>query len=301
MKVLKKETDVENAVLKRYNLKENWNDYVFIIAGTFLMAGSTNLFFTPANMVPGGFTGLSIILQYLTKKPVWMWNILFNIPLILIATKVRGWKFTRRTLIATLLFSLWLMIIPEMDITNHNLFLVSVIGGGLMGFGLGLVFSGKATTGGTDTLAAIFQRIFPYLNTARIMPLLDVVVIVIATKVFGIEVSLYAIIAVLISGRISDGVISGQKNASLAFIISDRHDDISYAITNEMNRGATLLSGYGTYTKLPRNVLLCAVNKRQTAILRDIVSDIDPKAFMILTEANEVRGQGFLQYSKEEL
>ena len=292
---------MENAVLKRYNLKENWNDYVFIIAGTFFMAGSTNLFFTPANMVPGGFTGLSIILQYLTKKPVWMWNILFNIPLILIATKVRGWKFTRRTLIATLLFSLWLMIIPEMDITNHNLFLVSVIGGGLMGLGLGLVFSGKATTGGTDTLAAIFQRIFPYLNTARIMPLLDVVVIVIATKVFGIEVSLYAIIAVLISGRISDGVISGQKNASLAFIISDRHDDISYAITNEMNRGATLLSGYGTYTKLPRNVLLCAVNKRQTAILRDIVSDIDPKAFMILTEANEVRGQGFLQYSKEEL
>ena len=289
MKVLKKETDVENAVLKRYNLKENWNDYVFIIAGTFFMAGSTNLFFTPANMVPGGFTGLSIILQYLTKKPVWMWNILFNIPLILIATKFRGWKFTRRTLIATLLFSLWLMIIPEMDITN------------LMGLGLGLVFSGKATTGGTDTLAAIFQRIFPYLNTARIMPLLDVVVIVIATKVFGIEVSLYAIIAVLISGRISDGVISGQKNASLAFIISDRHDDISYAITNEMNRGATLLSGYGTYTKLPRNVLLCAVNKRQTAILRDIVSDIDPKAFMILTEANEVRGQGFLQYSKEEL
>ena len=292
---------MENAVLKRYNLKENWNDYVFIIAGTFFMAGSTNLFFTPANMVPGGFTGLSIILQYLTKKPVWMWNILFNIPLILIATKVRGWKFTRRTLIATLLFSLWLMIIPEMDITNHNLFLVSVIGGGLMGLGLGLVFSGKATTGGTDTLAAIFQRIFPYLNTARIMPLLDVVVIVIATKVFGIEVSLYAIIAVLISGRISDGVISGQKNASLTFIISDKSDDISYAITNEMNRGATLLSGYGTYTKLPRNVLLCAVNKRQTAILRDIVSDIDPKAFMILTEANEVRGQGFLQYSKEEL
>ena len=274
------------SVVKRYNLKENWNDYVFIIVGTFLMAGSTNLFFTPVNMVPGnmvpgGFTGLSIILQYLTKKPVWMWNIMFNIPLILIATKVRGWKFTRRTLIATLLFSLWLIVIPEMDITNHNLFLVSVIGGGLMGFGLGLVFA--------------------YLNTARIMPLLDVIVIVVATKVFGIEVSLYAIIAVIISGRISDGVISGQKNASMAFIISDKYEDISYAITNEMNRGATILSGYGTYTKLPRNVLLCAVNKRQIAILRDIVSEIDPKAFMILTEANEVRGQGFLKYTKEEL
>ena len=289
------------SVVKRYNLKENWNDYVFIIVGTFLMAGSTNLFFTPVNMVPGGFTGLSIILQYLTKKPVWMWNIMFNIPLILIATKVRGWKFTRRTLIATLLFSLWLIVIPEMDVTNHNLFLVSVIGGGLMGFGLGLVFAGKATTGGTDTLAAIFQRLFPYLNTARIMPLLDVIVIVVATKVFGIEVSLYAIIAVIISGRISDGVISGQKNASMAFIISDKYEDISYAITNEMNRGATILSGYGTYTKLPRNVLLCAVNKRQIAILRDIVSEIDPLAFMILTEANEVRGQGFLKYTKEEL
>ena len=289
------------SVVKRYNLKENWNDYVFIIVGTFLMAGSTNLFFAPVNMVPGGFTGLSIILQYLTKKPIWMWNILFNIPLILIATKVRGWKFTRRTLIATLLFSLWLIVIPEMDVTNHNLFLVSVIGGGLMGFGLGLVFAGKATTGGTDTLAAIFQRLFPYLNTARIMPLLDVIVIVVATKVFGIEVSLYAIIAVIISGQISDGVISGQKNASMAFIISDKYEDISYAITNEMNRGATILSGYGTYTKLPRNVLLCAVNKRQIAILRDIVSEIDPLAFMILTEANEVRGQGFLKYTKEEL
>lgn len=286
-----------------YIHKERAANYLKIFLGTFLMALSTALFFTPVGMVPGGFTGLSIILRYVTngRFPVWFWNIVLNIPLIAIAVKVRGWKFMRRTLLTSVLFSVWLILIPEVDIVNGNLFLVSVIGGCLMGVGLGLVFAGNSTTGGTDTIAALFQKYFPYLNTARIMPVLDVVVILLSIQIFGMEVSMYAVITVLISGLLADKVLAGQRNACLTYIISDSYGEISHAIIEEMGRGATILSGKGTYTNSPRQVLFCAVDKRQSAALREIVSDIDPKAFFIMTDASEVRGEGFLTYNDEEI
>ncbi len=291
----------------RRRIREKGTDYLRIIAGTFLMAFATNFFYTPANMVPGGFTGLSIILQHLTKPlmeggvPVWIWNIILNIPLILFSVKLRGWKFMRLTFLASVLFSGWLAVLPEIDLSEQNLFLVSVIGGGLMGCGLGFVFSGKATTGGTDTLAALLQRAFPYMNTAKIMPVLDGIVILLSVWIFGITVSLYAVVTVILNGWVADRMVSGQRNACLAYIISDYQDEIARAVLEEMNRGATLLDGTGTYTNQPRKVLMCAVSRRQSAMLREIVADIDPKAFFILTEASEVRGEGFLKYSREEL
>ncbi len=292
---------------RRYQLRERGVDYLLILLGTFLMAVSANFFYTPANMVPGGFTGLAIIFQHLTKPfvsgglPVWFWNILLNVPLILFSIKIRGWKFMRRTLVASVVFSVWLFVLPEFSLVDNNLFLVAVIGGGLMGGGIGLVFMGKATTGGTDTVAALLQRALPHLNTARIMPVLDAVTVLLSIWIFGMEVSLYAIITVILCGRIADGMVTGARNACMAYIISKHTDDISSAIAEQIDRGATILHGTGTYTNRPRQVLMVAVSNRQTALLRDIVSEIDPHAFFILTDASEVRGEGFLSYTKEEL
>ena len=297
------------------NRFERRRDYLWVIVGTFLMALSANLCFTPAKMVPGGFTGLAIIIKYATAYvmpeglpygfsggiPTWLSNVALNIPLILAAVRVRGWKFMRRTFAASVIFSLWLLVIPEYALMGDDLFLTTAFGGALLGTGLGFVFLGKATTGGTDTLGALLQRALPHMSTAKLMQILDAVVILLSVWIFGIHISMYAVISVVLSSRIADGITSGFRNAYFAFIFSPHYQKIADYIMKDMDRGATLLPGTGMYTGQDRPILMVAVSKKQAVILRELVAQIDPGAFMILTDAQEIRGEGFLRYSREEL
>ena len=185
---------------------ERRRDYFWVLTGTLLMALSANLCFTPAKMVPGGFTGLAIIIKYATAPimpawmpaefsdglPTWLSNAMLNVPLILAAIYVRGWKkFMRRTFAASIIFSLWLLVVPEYALMGDDLFLTTIVGGALMGAGLGFVFLGKATTGGTDTLGALIQRAFPHMSTAKLMQLLDAAVILLSVWIFGVQISMY--------------------------------------------------------------------------------------------------------------
>ncbi len=294
---------------------ERGRDYLFILTGTLLMALSANLCFTPAKMVPGGFTGLAIIIKYATAPflpkdlpggfsdgiPTWLSNAVLNIPLILAAIRIRGWRFMRRTFAASVIFSLWLLVVPEYPLMGNDLFLTTVCGGAVIGAGLGFVFLGKATTGGTDTLGALLQRALPHMSTANLMKLLDGAVILLSVWIFGVRISMYAIISVVLTGRIADGITSGFRNAYSAFIVSGRHEEIAQRIMKDLSRGVTLLPGTGMYTREGRPVLLVAVSKKQAVILRELVADTDPRAFMILTDAQEIRGEGFLGYTREEL
>ena len=286
-------------------IKEQYH-LLLIFLGTALMALATNLFFAPANMIPGGFTGLAMIIRSLTSRlvpggvPLWLSNIALNVPLILLAIRLRGWKFMRRTFFAALLFSLNLFLVPELPLTPDDLFLTTVFGGVLMGAGLALVFIAKATTGGTDTLAALIQRLIPYASVSRILPFLDGAIIFLSVFIFGIPLTLHAVIAVFLAGAVSDQITSGAKNARLAYIISDQHEEITHAILYEMGRGATLLHATGMYTGQKKPVLLCAVSKKEIVTLRELISHIDPNAFMILTDASEIRGEGFLPYAARE-
>ena len=282
-------------------------DYFWIAFGTLLMALSANFFFTPSKMVPGGFTGLAIIIKYCTAGlieggiPTWMSNIMLNIPLILGAIRIRGWGFMKRTFVASAVFSIWLAVIPERALIADDLFLTTVAGGALMGAGLGFVFLGKATTGGTDTMGALLQRAFPHLSTAKLMQFMDGAVILLSAGIFGIPISTYALISVIIASYIADRITGGSRSACFAHIISAKYDEIAQEIMRTMDRGVTELHGTGMYTKADRPVLLCAVSKKEAVILREMVAEIDPEAFLIMTDAEEIRGEGFLAYSREEL
>ena len=282
------------------------SDGLWIVFGTALMALSMNLFFSPAGMVPGGFSGLTMLIQRVTAGlfpggiPLWLGNILLNIPLILFSVRIRGWRFIRRTLLAALLFSVWLFVLPEHAVTGTDPFLTAVVGGSLLGAGTGMVFFGKATTGGTDTLAALIQHALPHLSAAKILPVLDGLIILLSIWVFGFRISMYAVISVVLAGRIADGLIGSFRNAYLAYVISERFETISRTIMEELGRGATLLSGTGMYTRSDRPVLLCAVSRKQAVLLKEIVYTHDPAAFVILMDAGEIRGEGFLRYSREE-
>ena len=286
---------------------ERRRDYIWVAFGTLLMALSANLCFTPSKLVPGGFTGLAIIIKYSTASlipdglPTWLSNILLNIPLIAGAIRVRGWRFMRRTFAASVLFSLWLLVIPEYPLLEGDLFLNTMAGGAVMGAGLGFVFLGKATTGGTDTVGALLQRAFPHMSTAKLMQLTDGVVILLSVGIFGVRISMYAVISVILTSFVADRITSGFRNAYIAYVISGKHREIAEEILQELNRGVTELSGVGLYTNEKRPVLLCAVSKKQAVLLREIAAGIDPNAFLILTDAREIRGEGFLAYSREEL
>ena len=281
-------------------------DILLVILGTALMALSTNLFYEPTGMVPGGFTGLAMVLQRVTARifsggiPVWLGHLLLNIPLALFSLRIRGWAFVKRSFWAALLYSGWLFLIPEIAVSSDDYFLTAILGGVVMGLGMGLLFFAKTTSGGSDTLASLIQHAFPHLTAAKILPVVDATIILLSVWLYGLRVSLYALLSVILIGWIADGLIGIFRNAYLAYIVSNDYEAISERIMEVMDRGATLLSGKGMYTGNDRPVLFCAVSRKQAVLLKDLVYEIDPQAFVVLTDANEVRGEGFLHYSREE-
>ena len=287
--------------------KEGLGGVVSVLFGTLMMAVGYNLFFTPAGMVPGGFTGLSIVIRRLTDGiwkgglPVWLGSILLNVPLLIAAGFVRGRRFAAKTVAASLSLSAWIFILPERSACPDDLLLTAVFGGIFMGIGLGTVFSAGTTTGGTDTLASLLQRLVPYVPTAAIVPVLDGLVIGGSALVFGLKVSLYAVISVIVSGQISDRLVRGVKNAYAAWIVSDRRKEIAEAVINELGRGATAVPGYGMYGRQDRKILLCAVPKKQVSALKDVVYREDPNAFMIVSDCHEIRGEGFAGFADADL
>ena len=206
-----------------------------------------------------------------------------------------------RTFVAAMTFSFWLFAFPVRDLVPSDPVVTAIIGGALMGFGLGLVFQGKATTGGTDTLAALLQRLMPHVGVARILPVLDAIIILLSCWIFGLRISMYAVISVFLSGIIADYVIGGFRNAKFAYIFSTEHEKISEAILHDLNRGVTQLQAKGLYSGDDRPVLICAVARRQIVDLKELVSYYDPNAFFVVTDAQEIRGEGFLEYTNEEL
>jgi uncharacterized membrane-anchored protein YitT (DUF2179 family) len=174
-----------------------------------------------------------------------------------------------------------------------------VFGGLLMGAGLGLVFLKGATTGGSDIIARLLKFPFPHVQIGKLMLAFDGFVVVAAGFVFGsVNHMLYAVIALYISVQALDGILYGLNVERLAFIISDRIPDIAEKISEHLGRGATLLRGEGAYTGTERKIALCAIKRQQIAELKKLVKESDPGAFVILTEANEVLGEGFADYDK---
>ena len=283
-------------------------EYFYIVIGTAIMAFSVNWFMDPANMVPGGFTGIALIVNRSTAKafgtgvPVGVVTLVINIPLVILGVRIRGWSFIKRSFVGAVFYSLWLIVIPVANPVGDDIALAAVAGGVLTGVGLGFVFTGKGTTGGTDTVAALIQKSRPHLSTAMIFPILDGIVIAFAMGILGVIPSIYAAISVFIAGKVSDWAMTAtQDKVSEVFIVTEKYKEIAHEIIHTLDRGATLLHGDGMYSGTKKPVLLCAVKKRQTIELREIVYEIDPGAFMIISDAKDVRGEGFRAPMEESL
>lgn len=277
-------------------------DYFLIVVGTTLLAISINMFFDPLELVTGGVTGLAIVIKALTSSfvdggiPIYLTNLVINIPLFLLAVFIKGKNFGARSFFATVYLSFALYYTSEMSAVTNDILLGSVFGGVVSGIGLGLVFLAFSTTGGTDLAASIIQHFIKHFSIAQIMLALDSTIILFGVFTFGAEKAMYAIIAVFISVKVIDGILEGFHFSKAAFIISYKTDQIAENIMNILERGVTGLSGHGKYTNESKEVLLCVVSKREIVKLKEIVRDIDVNAFVIVADVREVVGEGFIEY-----
>lgn len=271
-------------------------DYVLIVVGTFLIGFAIKNIYDPVSMVTGGVSGAAIIAKELWSVPLWLTNTVLNIPLFAAGIFVMGWKFIKRTLFATVMLSVSLYVLPEASYMENDIFLSALFGGILSGMGTGMVFLTSTTTGGTDMLAALLQKRLKHYSLAQIMQVLDGIIVAAGASVFGIRTALYALIAIFCVSKVTDGLIEGLKFSKQAYIISDSYQEIANAILARMGRGVTSLEARGMYSNQEKKMLFCVVSKKEIVKLREIVAEFDPAAFIIVSDAREVFGEGFIEY-----
>ena len=276
-------------------------DYLFIFMGTGIMALAIQCIFEPIGLVTGGFSGIAIIIRKMTAGiveggvPLWLTNLALNVPVFIAALIIKGRKFLGRTVIGTVLLSFWLYVIPQVDLTQGDYMLSAVFGGVITGIGIGFVLLAKATTGGTDMVSALIQKYVRHYSVVQILQVIDGMVVLAGLYVFGLKPALYAIVAIFITSKVSDALMEGMKYSKAAFIITDCYKEIADAIMTQLDRGLTGLDATGMYSGDKKTVLYCVVSKKEIVELKDIVAKIDPKAFVIVTDAREVFGEGFLE------
>lgn len=279
-------------------------DYVMVIVGTGLLAFSIQCVFDPTGLVIGGFTGIAIIVKEITQSivpggvPLWLTNMVLNIPVFILAYRLKGWQFVWRTIFGTAMLSIWLYFIPAVDFSQGDYILAAVFGGCIAGVGMGLILLSKATTGGTDMVATLIQHYLKHYSIVQIMQILDGLIVLCGLYVFGIRAALYAIFAIYITSKVSDMLMEGWKFSKAAYIISDQYELVAKRIMEELDRGVTGLAAKGMYSGEDKCMLYCVVSQKEIVRVKEIVAQVDPHAFVIVSDAREVLGEGFLEYSK---
>lgn len=280
-------------------------EYLMIIAGTGILAFGIACFYDPIGLVTGGFSGLAIVVKSVTEHlilggiPLWVTNMALNIPMFILAYFLKGKKFIGKSFFGAMMLSVWLAILPQVNLAGDDILLSAVFGGVFSGAGLGLVFRTGTTTGGTDLVSALIQLKVRHISIVQILQIIDALVILLGMFVFGIRPTMYAIIAVVVTTKISDIVLEGTNYSKAAYIITNEYEKISKRIITELDRGVTGLHAKGMYTNEEKCMLYCIVSQKEIVLLKDIVNEIDPKAFVIVSEVREVLGEGFQEYKKE--
>lgn len=267
-------------------------DILMMIVGCFLMALSINLFLEPHNIAPGGVTGLAIVINSIINIPVWLINLIFNIPLFLFAIKLLK-NDVVKTLLGIVLLTVFLKIINVSPVTNDVL-LSAIFGGIIMGVSMGLIFRVNGSTGGTDLLALLINHLFSSMNPPKLTGIADAVVVVLSGLItLHIEVALYSAIALYISVKVSDMIVEGVHTSATFMIVSDKYEEIGQVVTTTMNRSATVINGKGFYTKEDKNILMVAVSKREIVSFKRMIKGIDPNCFIMVLSNHETLGEGF--------
>lgn len=258
------------------------------------MGAGVSLFLFPNQLSSGGFTGVAILINHILKFPVGTTILILNIPLFILAFLKLGKVYVAKSILGTVLLSFSIDAFAKIKQLTGDRFLACIYGGIILGIGLAFVFKGNSSTGGTDILAKLLNKIKPGLSTSQIVMGIDVVIV--ATNVIAfkeIEIGLYSAIAIFMVGKMLDIFFEGFNFAKMVFIVSDKSKEISDEILKTMKRGSTALYGKGMYTNEEKLVLFSITGRNELIQIKQIAKNIDEKSFVIVNNVREVLGKGF--------
>lgn len=272
-------------------------EYLLITAGTLVCAIGISLFLAPHAVVSGGVSGIAIIINRFTGFPIGVAVLLMNIPLFIAGALVLGKSFGIKSLYGAFIFSLFLDAASTGVILTQNILMSALFGGTLLGIGFGFIFLTGATTGGTDIVAALGNKAIPAIDLGKWFFICDIIIIS-AGAVFlqNTELLLAGVVALFLNSWVLDYVISGFNMSKMVYIISEQSEQISAEIMKTLHRGVTGIKSIGMYTKGERTMLMCIVKNFELHKLESIVESIDSSAFIILTQAHKIQGEGFVNY-----
>lgn len=278
-----------------------------ITMASLLYAVGVGVFLNPNNLAPGGVSGIAIILKKIfpVLPGVGMLILIINIPIMIVGWKKFGPRFIISTSYALVISSLFIDIIPKMidaDSVSDNPMLSSIIGGAAFGLAMGLLFRMETTTGGMDIIVKIVRGKYPHLKTGQIYLLLDIVILIASAFAFSnVEVALYAAIAIYVSILVMDKAIYIGDEATLIYIMSKKRKQIADYMMKELDVGVTFIKSKGAYSNTDGEIIMCVMRKQRLAKVRTALKETDPEAFMIVTSANEVFGEGFKSHFKADI
>lgn len=271
-------------------------DYTYVLLGALVQALAMRLFLVPAQLVSGGISGASQLINFYTGWPIGLMVFLGNVPLFLLGWQYLGGpRFALRTALAVTGFSFFTdllgVFLPPEGIV-HDLFLNCLYGAVVLGVGLGLVYRGRGTSGGSDILGRILnEKIGISISMAYLIT--DSIVILASGLVFAWENALYALAVTYVSGLVAEMVLEGTSVFRTALIITSRPEEVAQKIMTDLERGVTILNATGAYTHAERPVLYCVVTRPEVSRIKAIVKEVDPRAFMVIGQAHEALGEGF--------
>lgn len=293
MKVLTKKT---KSIIKRIR------NYCMITIAAFIYAIAISLFLDPNNIAPGGITGVAILINRFTNIPVGTCNMLINIPIVLLGLWKFGYKFIVSTMYALVWITVFTNMLASFGAITTDLLIASVIGGGLMGIALALVIKAGATSGGTDIIIKIMRLKWKHIKTNTLFLVTDIIVILASWIVFrDMTVAFYAGIAVVINSVVMDYCLYGSDEAKLIYIITTSPENIKRRILEELDITATLIEGKGAYSGERKEIVMVVMRKQMAPQAEEIIKEEDKNAFMIVSSASEIFGEGYKDIMRERI
>lgn len=286
-----------------YKVKNaRWKDYLLITAGAAIYAVGVSLFLDPNNLAPGGVTGISIMVNRFVNISTGTLILVLNIPVLLLGMMKFGWRFLITTCYSLLMISIFTNLLAPFGAATEDALLAAIAGGSLVAVGIGFTFKAGATSGGTDIIVKCLRLKFKHLKSSFLFMAVDAAVVAASAIVFqNLNTAMYAGMAVFISSLVMDMVLYGRDGAKLIYIISDKPDQIAKRLLDDLGVGATYIAGSGAYSNMDKKIIMCVMRKQIAPQAEDIVKEEDKDAFMIVTSANEIFGEGYKSYFSEKL
>ena len=267
-----------------------------ILLGAGIYAFGLTYFVVPHHLFEGGATGITLITFYLFEIPVSLMNLLINIPLFILAWKIFGTKSLYSSLLGTLALSAWLAFFERIPLhidLQGDLLITALISGILLGIGLGIIFNAGGTTGGTDILARILNK-YTHFSMGKLLFILDFCILMLILLIFkDLRLVTYTLLFTFIVSRVIDLIGEGGYASKGFMIITKRPDQLAKAINDNLGRGVTFISGQGYYSQKDLKIIYCIVGRNEIVKMKEMIHRIDPQAFITITEAHEILGEGF--------